>query len=136
MDKINKLEIGLLLLGLFIIGIGTYVSFTFREFGLEGMILVTVGVGIALSGFRCNQRKERPQRKKLEWTIGRIISLIGLIIFVPSLVFGLISIALKLDAGLTLTAIALCFLLGIPITLIGGRLMKSENKEALDSQRN
>jgi amino acid transporter len=129
MDKIKKAQIGLFLLGIIIFGMGTYVIFTFKTFGLEGMILSTTGVGVALSGFRYQQREKRVQRQKVELTFGRIVVFMGLIIFFLSLGLGLIAAVLDINSSLALIAFVFCFLIGIPIILVGGQLIRSEEKK-------
>ncbi|MGD0203468.1 MAG: hypothetical protein ABSC20_06130 [Candidatus Bathyarchaeia archaeon] len=128
MDKIKKIQIGLLVLGMVIFGIGTYVIYTFRTLGLEGGLLVTTGLAVALSGFRHQKQREKTIQRPKEMTLGRFVTLIGLIIFFPSLGVALVGAALNIKSSWFLIPFVLVFLVGIPLTLLGGQLMKSEKK--------
>jgi uncharacterized membrane protein len=122
MNKIKKTQVLLLVLGLFIMCIGIYLVI-FESLGLGGMILITTGLGVALSGYRYQQTEKTIQRQKVKMTSGRMVVIIGLIIFFPSLGFGLISEALNLKPSWILTAFAFCFLIGIPLILAGRQMI-------------
>lgn len=130
MGKIQKVKIFFLAIGVFVFGIGIYIEFL-TNLRLDGGILTTAGLIVALSGFRYQQREKTVRRQKGKMTLSRLVGLIGLIIIFPSMGFILIASALNIKSGWVLTAYALCFLIGVPLVLVANQLRKSEEKQTV-----
>jgi hypothetical protein len=123
LEEIKKIRFELVLLGLFLTGLGFYLIILFPNLTLIVGVPMTIGVGFVLRelGYRSGRNRKKP----LEDTEGGRTALAGIIILLSSLILGFLAYVL----GAILLAIVLgglLFLVGLVCLVIGAALVTSE----------
>ena len=130
MDRIYKIRILFLVLGLFIAVTGLYLQFTYYHYTIYLSLIFFAGAGIAIAAYRYKAGdklfgvKKREPKIKISSSRG-IIILTGLVIFFTGLAFGYVGM---FEHSILADGIFLIFLFIGFILLFSARFMKTEKK--------
>lgn len=136
MDRTKTIQIGLILLGLFVAVTGLYLQFVYYHFTTYLSLIFFVGAGIAIAGYRFPKREEikkerearRLERKQIPRGTGDTVALWGLGIFFVGLSVGLVAMLVHLTS-LELGLITFLFIfIGFILVLVGRDYSKAEKR--------
>ena len=136
MGRTKTIQIGLMMLGLFIAVSGLYLQFVYYHYTTYFSLIFFAGSGIAIAGYRFPKREEikkereasRLERKQIPRGTGDIVALWGLGIFFVGLSVGLIAMLVHLTS-LELGLIVFLFIfIGFILVLVGRDQSKTEKR--------
>jgi amino acid transporter len=135
MDKIRKMQVSLIVIGLFLIILPFSITHYFYNFNLNyavwgiGVVLVISGLTYRNSVNDKKWKEELELRKRLARTNGQIIGYIGLIIFFTDLgVVAILSYFDKVTFPVTLFGL-LFFVVGIVLVFVSNILVREEMRK-------
>jgi hypothetical protein len=135
MDKIRKMQISLIVIGLFLIALPFSITHYFNNFNLNcalwgsGVVLVISGLTYRHSAKDKKWQEEVELRKRLAKTKGQIIGYVGVIIFFTDL--GFAAILSYLDR-MTLTIVLfylLFFVVGLVLVFVSNIMVREEMRK-------
>jgi hypothetical protein len=137
MDRTKKTQIGLMMLGLFVAGLGIYLTFSSVTYLITSVVTIS-GIAIVRYGFRY-----KPRDKQVKTTIEKSkpatrsandnVALTGLVIFFVSLSVAFVGMLAKSSL---IVGISLLFIfVGIVVLIIGRDLRNFEKNKKYEMQK-
>lgn len=141
MDKIRRIQISLIVIGLFLIVLPFSITGYFYNFNLFyvlwgiGVVLVLGGITYRHSVQDNKKRKDEfESRKGLPKTDGEILGYVGLIIFFTSLGIGAIN-SYVASSTLLIGLFLLLFVVGIILVFIANIMVREERRKAREKTK-
>ena len=129
----QKIRIGIIALGLFIIGLSIYLSYLVPSYSTILGIVTIAGIATAGLGYRYKPEDKTIKRPKVKIaSLPLMVSLMGMVIFFVGLAFGYVAMFDHYNP-LSVTLFATLFLIGLVIFFVGRLLTKFGEKKGLKS---